>query len=269
MKVTRKMVHIDEDKCNGCGLCIPSCAEGALQIIDGKAKLVSDVYCDGLGACLGDCPLDAISIIEREAEEYDEVAVEKHLVTVRPEANADKSENPACGCSSHNQPVKTDVPPVQSGCPGMAVKSIARPAGGCCSDKVTDHGQTIQSELTNWPVQITLMPPVAPYLNNAKLLISADCVPLAYGDFHKKFIRGRVAVMGCPKLDDGQSYIEKLTIVFARNNILDLVVPYMEVPCCGGLLHIVKEAVKASGKSFPVTFVQVGINGTILGEHTL
>lgn len=264
MKVTRKMVHIDEDKCNGCGLCIPSCAEGALQIIDGKAKLVSDVYCDGLGACLGDCPQDAISMVEREADEYDEIAVEKHLADVRPE------EKPACGCDSHSQPVKQEAPPAHSGCPGMAVKSISHPSGGCCSDKdEADEGGPVQSELTNWPVQITLMPPVAPYLNNAKLLISADCVPLAYGDFHKKFIKGRVAVMGCPKLDDGQAYIDKLTMAFAKNNIIDLVVPYMEVPCCGGLLHIVKEAVKASGKSFPVTFVQVGINGTIIREHAL
>ena len=262
MKVMRKMVHIDEEKCDGCGLCIPSCAEGALQIIDGKAKLVSDVYCDGLGACLGDCPQDAISMVEREAEQYDEVAVEKHLADSKPE------EKSACGCSSHAQPVK--AAPVHTGCPGMAVKSIDRSSGSCCSSKPTeDEGQPIQSELTNWPVQITLMPPVAPYLNNAKLLIAADCVPLAYGDFHRKFIKGRVAIMGCPKLDDGQAYIEKLTMAFANNNIQDLVVPYMEVPCCGGLLHIITEAVKLSGKSFPVTFVQIGINGTILREHTL
>jgi len=290
MKIKRKMVHIDEDKCDGCGLCIPGCAEGALQIIDGKAKLVSDVYCDGLGACLGDCPQDAISMVEREAEVYDEDAVEKHLVDIGRDPLSHKSdhqshdhshdhshgeEQSACGCSSHPQPVRP-VKAAGGGCPGMAVKSIERSGhghghgGGCCgsSNKSSDEAPMV-SELTNWPVQITLMPPVAPYLANAKLLIAADCVPMAFADFHKNFVKGRVALMGCPKLDNAQSYIEKLTMVFANNVIVDVVVPYMEVPCCGGLLRIVSEAVKHSGKDIVVKFVKIGINGTILGEHSL
>jgi Pyruvate/2-oxoacid:ferredoxin oxidoreductase delta subunit len=249
MKVKRKMVHIDEDKCDGCGLCVPSCAEGALQIIDGKAKLVSDVYCDGLGACLGDCPKDAISIVEREAEEFDEEAVEKHLSSISKKEEPSKTQRPAFG-----------------GCPGMAAKSIQRkdPA----DEKEAVSGD-VSSQLANWPVQITLIPPVAPYLANASLLICADCVPMAYGDFHSRFVKGRVVLMGCPKLDDGESYVAKLSTIFSMNTIKDVVVPYMEVPCCGGLVSIVKRALADCGKDIPVTFVKVGIGGDIQAEDTL
>ncbi len=250
MKIKRKMVVIDEDKCDGCGLCVPSCAEGALQIIDGKARLVSDVYCDGLGACLGDCPRDAITVEEREAEEYDQKAVDVHLEKI-----------------GRQEKHKRTAAPVHMGCPGMAVKKIERKEVTKASEG--DSAPAMSSRLTNWPVQIKLVPPSAPYLQGAKLLIAADCVPMAYADFHRRFVEGRVALMGCPKLDDAQFYIEKLTMLFQNNDIIDVIVPHMEVPCCTGIIHIVKSAVEASGKSIPMHFVQIGINGEILNERTI
>ena len=257
MKVIRKMVHIDEDKCDGCGLCIPSCAEGALQIVNGKARLVSDVYCDGLGACLGDCPQGAISMVDREAEEYDEEAVEKHL-----SSKNDVTEKPVMSKFSQASHL--------GGCPGLAVRSIAHDTcEKSMKQSVKDNGGEVPSMLVNWPVQITLVPPVAPYLSNARLLISADCVPMAYGNFHKRFVQGRVVLMGCPKLDDGESYIEKLAVIFSMNTIVDVVVPYMEVPCCGGLLVIVKKALEKSGKQIPVTLVKIGIGGDVQKEECL
>ena len=232
MKVRRKMVKIDEEKCNGCGLCVPACAEGALQIIDGKARLVSDVYCDGLGACLGECPQDAITIEEREAEQFDEEAVHEHLK-------------------------KSQKPPAPMGCPGMAAKSFARPKETKGEGEVGD----ISSRLTNWPVQIKLVSPQAPYLQGAKLLIAADCAPFAYADFHRKFVEDRVVLIGCPKLDDGEFYIEKLAAIFSANDIKDIAIPYMEVPCCHGLLYIVDQALAKAGKKVPITQTMIGLDG--------
>ena len=247
MKVKRKMVKIDEDKCNGCGLCVPSCAEGALQIIDGKAKLLSDVYCDGLGACLGDCPQGAISIEEREAEEFDEKAVEVHLERMKKEEQKKESK------------------PVFTGCPGMAAKSIQRTE----DEKETVQTGSISSKLTNWPVQIKLVSPQAPYLQGASLLIAADCVPFAYADFHRKFVDGRVVLVGCPKLDDADFYIEKLAMIFAKNEIKDTAIPYMEVPCCHGLLRIVELALQKAGKTIPVTATMIGLDGEIRNTREL
>ncbi|MDI7260141.1 MAG: 4Fe-4S binding protein, partial [Thermodesulfobacteriota bacterium] len=210
---TRKIVLIDKEKCNGCGLCIPNCAEGALQIIDGKAKLVSDKFCDGLGACLGHCPEDAITIIEREAEEFDEKAVELHL-------HREKDSQP--------QPKPQ---PEFTGCPSSRVLQFQVPKP---IEKV--NATPSESMLTQWPVQLKLVPVNAPYFEDADLLVAADCVPFAYPDFHQDFLKGKSVVVGCPKLDDIQLYREKLTEILRTNSIKSVTVPFMEVPCCFGLV---------------------------------
>ena len=234
----RKIVKIDEEKCTGCGLCIPNCAEGALQIVDGKAKLVKEIYCDGLGACLGHCPEDAITIEERDAGAFDEEATKKHLQEIK------KKEE------------KKDLP---CGCPGTAVKSFK---------KSTTSGQRLttkktESELTHWPVQLMLVPVTAPYLKDADLLIAADCVPFSYPDFHQDLLKGKVLVIGCPKLDAATIYEEKLAEIFKLNNIKSVTVAHMEVPCCFGLNQIVNEALRLSGKKIPLKEITVGIRGDL------
>ena len=241
---TRKIVNINEKKCTGCGLCIPNCAEGAIQIIDGKAKLVSEKFCDGLGACLGHCPEDAIKVIEREAEEFDEMAVEVHL-------------------HQHNETqARPDHPPVFTGCPSSMTMHFkapeVRPEPG--------SAETSVSQLTQWPVQLKLVPVNAPYFRDADLLVAADCVPFAYPDFHRDFLKGKAVVVGCPKLDDIQFYCQKLTEIFKANSIRSVTVPYMEVPCCFGLVKAVEEAIAASGKKIPLKKIKIGIRGQIQTE---
>ena len=236
---TRKIVKIDEERCNGCGLCIPNCAEGALQIIEGKAKLVSDKFCDGLGACLGHCPQDAITVIEREADQFDEEAVEAHL-----HHNKEARPEPFTGCpSSRTMHFKVVEPKNESG----SARSAA-------------------SMLSQWPVQLKLVPVKAPYFEEADLLVAADCVPFAYPNFHQDFLRGKTVVVGCPKLDDIHFHIEKLTEIFKTNSIKSVTVPYMEVPCCSGLVRAAEEAIKASGKDIPFKKVKIGIRGDIKPE---
>ena len=237
MRQTRKIITIDEEKCNGCGLCVSACAEGALQVIDGKAKLISEMYCDGLGACIGECPQGAIVITEREAEAFDEKAVTANMV--------------------HR---KTELP---CGCPGSAVREI-RPIGIQGAPAAP-----APSSLANWPIQLMLIPTGAPYLAQADLVIAADCVPCAVGDFHRRFVEGRVLIIACPKLDNGDYYVEKLAEMFAKNPIRSLMVPFMEVPCCGGLVRIVRAALQKAGTKIPTTFVKVGINGQIMDEMIL
>jgi len=239
----RKIVRIDEEKCTGCGLCIPNCAEGALQIVDGKARLITDKFCDGLGACLGHCPEDAITIIEREAEEFDEKAVEAHL---------------------HQQKEATQPHPHQyehqfGGCPSSKVLQFEPPQSGVDSSPK----ESSVSQLTHWPVQLKLVPVEAPYFQDADLLISADCVPFAYPDFHKDFLKGKALVIGCPKLDDIQLYKEKLTAIFKTNSIKSVTVPFMEVPCCFGLVKATEDAIESSGKNIPLKKVKIGIRGEI------
>lgn len=254
----REMVKIDEDKCDGCGLCVPSCAEGAIQIIDGKAKLVSDSLCDGLGACLGDCPQGAITVEKRSAAEFDEVAVEDHLKKIGRKF------------IPHSHP----VPPV-GGCPSAQVKSFSPPAtgGGCPSAKlmnfskqeaaVTDESGQRPSELRQWPVLLNLVPPTAPFLEGKEVLLSADCAPFAYADFHKDILKGRSVVVGCPKFDDAQLYIEKLSAMIKGGGITKLVVAHMEVPCCSGLIAIAKQAIEASGIDMPLETIKIGIQGEL------
>ncbi len=241
----RKIVTIDEEKCNGCGLCIPNCAEGAIQLVDGKAKLISDKFCDGLGACLGHCPQDAITVTERAAEEFDERAVEAHLH------------------KKHETEAKPKVEPLFTGCPSSRTMHFKAPKP--VAEKGT-HASS-PSMLTQWPVQLKLVPVNAPYFLDADLLIVADCVPFAYPDFHQNFLRGKAVVVGCPKLDDIQLYREKLTEIFKTNSIKSVTVPYMEVPCCFGLVKATEDALQASGKNIPFKKVKIGIRGKIQAEE--
>ena len=227
----RKIVKIDEEKCNGCGLCIPNCAEGALKIIDGKAKLMSDEFCDGLGACLGHCPQDAIKVIEREATAFDEEAVKKHLTHQDEKAP--------------QVPIQENIP---CGCPGSAVQDRRDEK----SSQTTVEAGKLQSELRQWPIQLHLVPPTAPYLKNADLLIAADCVPFAYADFHRDFLKDKVLVIGCPKLDDAEFYVEKLANILKSNDIKSITIVNMEVPCCFGLQRITEDAIKKSDKVIPL-----------------
>jgi len=245
----RKIVQIDAEKCNGCGLCVPSCAEGAITIVNGKAVLSADNLCDGLGACLGDCPVDAIRIIERDADEFDEAAVETHLQAIgrpAPHGSADHAQkSPPHGHSG-------------GGCPGskaMTLEPTVKAEG-------TEAGAR-QSRLGQWPVQLHLVPTAAPYFQNADLLIAADCVPFAYADFHKDFLAGKALVIGCPKLDDNNFYLEKLTELFRVSTIRSITVMRMEVPCCGGIVMAARQALAACGKDIPFKEISVSIRGEI------
>ena len=244
----RKIVHIDETKCDGCGLCVPSCAEGAIQIVNGKARLVSDVYCDGLGACLGECPRGAIRIVEREADAFDEAAVAaSRAAAVR--ASSAVGPHTAMAVNHHGL----------GGCPGSRVISRAVPAADASEP---EHGAK-QSRLGQWPVQLKLVPVDAPFLQDADLLLAADCAPFAYADFHRDFLDGKALLVGCPKLDDNEYYTGKLTEMFRVSSIRSVTVVRMEVPCCGGIEAAAKRAVAASGKNIPCRVVTIGIKGDI------
>ncbi|MDA8083347.1 MAG: hypothetical protein M0024_06795 [Nitrospiraceae bacterium] len=235
----RNIIEIDEEKCNGCGNCVTDCAEAALQIVNGKAKLVKEIYCDGLGACLGGCPTGALKIVQRDSDPFDEHATEKHMAELK------------------------KVKEIPRGCPGTKSMDFSgqheQDAGG------SGVAET-KPELTNWPVQLKLIATTAPYLNNADLLLAADCTAFSAINFHGRFIRGKKVIIGCPKLDDSQAYFEKLTEIFRLNEIKSLTVVRMEVPCCGGLSFIAKKAVEASGREIPYNEVVIGIKGEIKSE---
>jgi Fe-S-cluster-containing hydrogenase component 2 len=236
-KNIRKIVRIDEGKCNGCGVCVPACAEGALQIIDGKAKLISEAYCDGLGACLGGCPQGAITIEERVAAEFDADATKLNL----------KKEN-------HTM---EELP---CGCPSTTVTQFERhKTTGSTAGEVTEQ----RSMLSHWPVQLTLVPPVAPFLQGADLLLAADCVPFAYAGFHQDFIKEHALLVACPKLDDFQAHLKKLSDILSYSSVKSLTVVHMEVPCCSGLVHMVKQAMKLVDKDIPLKEVTIGIKGDL------
>ena len=230
--VARKIVQIDEELCNGCGQCIPNCAEGALQIVDGKARIVKEMYCDGLGACLGHCPEGAITIIEREADPFDEEAVHAHLAGQ--EAHQPAQETLACGCPS------TVVQNLEASAPAPTIGSSA---------------------LRQWPVQLNLVPLEAPFFDDADLLVMADCVPVAYPNLHASLLPGRTVVIGCPKFDDARGYAEKLGEILKRNDVRSVTVAHMEVPCCSGLNWVVEGAVAASGKQIPVRRHVITVRG--------
>ncbi len=239
----RNIIEIDESKCNGCGICIDACHEGALKLINGKAKLVSDSYCDGLGNCLPECPTGAIEIVEREADAFDEEAVKKHMdsKSIMPA----KDNNLACGC------------------PGTMARTIEKrpstPAQSVKQDVVTGK----ESQLRQWPCQIKLVPVNAPYLANSHLLVAADCTAYAYSNIHQDFMRNKITLIGCPKLDDGD-YSEKLTEILKRNEIKSVTVLRMEVPCCGGIVQAVKSALVNSGKMIPWNVVTISTDGGII-----
>jgi ferredoxin len=231
----RKIVEIDEDRCDGCGLCAQACAESAIRIIDGKARLISETYCDGLGACLGECPQGAITISEREAEGFDEEAVRRHL------NDMDRDDREV------------------SSCPGSRMIELAENQPPAAQEKIT-----ISSRLRNWPVQLRLAPVDAPYFRDAHLLLAADCVPFALPDFHSRLLEGKVLLVGCPKLDDAAFYTRKLTSILRENDIKSLTVAHMEVPCCFGLIELAKRAILESGKDIEFRTVKVGIRGELL-----
>ncbi|MBW8036670.1 MAG: 4Fe-4S ferredoxin [Planctomycetes bacterium] len=237
----RNIVKIDEEKCNGCGDCVNACAEGAIQIIDGKAKLVSEIYCDGLGACLGHCPMDAIIIEKRESAEFDEKATEEHLK----QQNQPKEEPLVCGCpGTMAQSFKKDVP-------------------------VEGSGGDVPSQLAQWPVQLKLVSPAAPYFKGADLLLVADCVPFAMGDFHGKLLKQKPIAIGCPKLDDVDFYIEKLSDIITQSGLKSLTVVHMIVPCCSGLTYIAKQAVEKSGVNLDMEDITISLEGEITNSQKL
>ena len=252
----RNIIRIDEAKCDGCGQCVSGCAEGALQVIDGQARLVSETYCDGLGACLEKCPQGAITVEQREAGEFDETAVQQHLRRIQ-------APDPA--------PALTAVPrfggiPLQAGaiggCPSARSQSL--PKAPDTARAAVGTGTAIAPQLRNWPVQLHLAPIQAPYFQNARLLLAADCVPFAYPEFHSQLLAGRVLLIACPKLDDTAAYRRKLPQILAANSIQSIDIAYMEVPCCTGLVHLVKEALAESGRPIPVRLIRIGIRGQVL-----
>lgn len=246
MKVKRKIIEIDEELCDGCGLCVPSCAEGAIEIIEGKAKLVKDIYCDGLGACLGECPNGALTIIEREADEFDEEAVEEFLKSKKSD-EATKEEVLACGCPSAQ---------IQEFVPTQSRSEANKPVMQNC----------ITSALTHWPVQIRLVPPKAPFLKNADLLVAADCTPVAYPNLHNDFLKGKVVLLGCPKFDNVEEYIQKFTDIFKTADIRSITIVIMEVPCCSGLPAIVKRGLEIAGKDIPIEQIIISTQGQVLNR---
>ena len=236
----RNIVKIDEEKCDGCGECVHACAEGAIKIVNGKAKLISEVYCDGLGACIGPCPQDAITVEQRESAEFDEEATKKHLA---------QQESPE--------------PQGEFVCPGVATQNIRQKSTPAQAE--TD----VPSQLANWPIQLMLIPPQAPYLEEADLLLAADCVAFAMGNFHNNLLKDRVVIIACPKLDNAEFYIKKLSEIIKINNLKSLKVVHMEVPCCFGLTHITQEAIAAAQTDIAFEDVTVNLKGEIIKSEKI
>ncbi len=249
----RKIIHIDEEKCNGCGACAAACHEGAIEMVDGKAKLMRDDYCDGFGDCLPNCPTGAITFTEREAAAYDKEAVEKHMAE---RAQAQAPAAPSLKDMPH--PPRGGHP---GGCPGKAMRQFNREAAP--AENTPNAPQSSQSRLGQWPCQIKLVPVNAPYFDGAKLLIAADCTAYAYARMHDDFMKGHITLIGCPKLDEGD-YTEKLTQIIAKNNIKEVSIVRMEVPCCGGLENAAKRAIQNSGKFLPWHVTTISLDGKIL-----
>jgi NAD-dependent dihydropyrimidine dehydrogenase PreA subunit len=254
-QTTRKIVHIDEEKCDGCGLCVPNCAEGAIKIINGKAKLLAENLCDGLGACLGHCPKGAIHIEERPAADFDEHAVQQHLNQQEAPVAHFTLTPSLSSLMPHSSPI------AHTGCPGSGMRMLqrkpAQPASAAGSLQRP-------SQLGQWPVQLALVPVAGPIWENADVLIAADCVPFAYPEFHEQMLAGKTLAIACPKLDDIEPYVQKLATIFANNPIQSITVAHMEVPCCTGIVRIVHAALALSGRTdLPVRDITIGIHGTL------
>ncbi len=275
----RKIIQIDEEKCDGCSNCVPECHEGALQIIDGKARLISDLFCDGLGACLGHCPTGALTVVEREAEPYDEKKVmetivkggpnviKAHLKHMRDHKEFEFLTQAIDYLNDHNIPVPVfDEQPKQSascGCPGSQEKLFIK------ENEDDETGQR-KSQLTQWPIQLHLVSPTAAYYRNSNLLLAADCCAFSYGDFHKDFIKGKSIAIACPKLDSNkQVYLDKLITMINDASLQSITVVIMQVPCCGGLAQLAQQAVEHANRKIPVTVVVIGIEGEILQKVEL
>lgn len=257
MKNVRKIIQIDEELCNGCGQCVPDCAEGSLRIIDGKARLVADKLCDGLGACLGSCPTGALKIIERSADEFDEKAVEEYLAEEKAKAQPKQAKTMDCGCaSSHIQTFAPRSAPAMSPCQSANIPSRINPAKNGIS------------ELTHWPVQIRLIPPHAPFLHNADILVAADCTAVAVRNFQEKYLAGKTVMMGCPKFDDAESYVQRFAEIIDSCNIKSLTILIMEVPCCSAMNVIIRKALERSGKNVPVEQITISTRGEELARKT-
>ncbi|MDA8164324.1 MAG: 4Fe-4S dicluster domain-containing protein [Desulfobacteraceae bacterium] len=246
MKIMRKIIDINEELCTGCGQCVPSCAEGALTIVDGKARMIGEKYCDGLGACLGECPTGALKVIEREAEDFDEEAVEELMLRKEEEAGA--GQKLACGC------------------PSMHIQSF-QPAPSSCeaANRPVTTGAP-GSALTHWPVQIRLVPPTAPFLKGADLLVAADCTPVAFPRFHQELLPGRVVMVGCPKFDDAEAYVQKFAEIFTIAGLKSITLARMEVPCCGALRAIVDKALARANRTIPLEEIVISPRGEIVRQ---
>jgi ferredoxin len=267
----RKIIRIDEEKCNGCGQCIPNCPEGALQVIDGKARLISDLFCDGLGACIGHCPQGAITIEEREAEKYEERRVMEniikqgkntiiaHLKHLKEHNELEYLKEAEQFLKERNMEVSLEVKDMHqghghSGCPGAKIMEFKNKEPQPLAGRQPSH-------LRQWPIQLMLVPAIAPFLNNSDILVAADCVPFAYADFHQELLKGKVLLVGCPKFDDTEIYRQKLYQIISNNNIRSITYAHMEVPCCSGLIPIIEQAINVSGKTVPFNDVIIGIKG--------
>ena len=234
----RQVIRIDQKKCDGCGMCVPSCAEGAIQIVDGKAMLLADRFCDGLGACLGACPQGALTVEEREAEEF---------------------VGPAPGAAPHEGKAESKAPESEVFvCPGSRMQQFQRREGA---------PEAAPSALGHWPVKLRLVAPKAPFFKEARLLVAADCAPFAAGDFHARYLEGKALVCGCPKFEDQEANIEKLTAILRENDIQEITIVNMEVPCCFGLVQVVRQALEAAGKSLPVTICTLSAAGQVLQQQ--
>lgn len=247
MKIKRKIIEIDEKLCDGCGQCVPSCAEGAIKIVNGKAKLVSDKFCDGLGACIGECPNNALKIIEREAEDFNGEAVEEYLKSID---DFESKHEPALAC----------------GCPSSQIQSFNL-SSTSNSEKISLSQNRSISALSHWPVQIKLVPPDAPFLKEAHLLVAADCTSIAYPNFHEDFIKWKVVLIGCPKFDDVVEYVEKFAEIFKIADIKHITVVVMEVPCCQNLPIIIKKGMKLAGKNIPLDLAVITTRGDIQNKQ--
>lgn len=253
--IMRKIVKIDEEKCNGCGACVPACVEGALQIIDGKARLVSETYCDGLGACLGKCPQDAITIEEREARVFGKEATQRHAAQTRGTAAHAATDCPSANVVQFAREARPEEERLPCGCPSTTVCRFEHTEAAPTADQA--------STLTQWPLQLTLVPPGAPFLRGADVLLVGDCVPFAYGSFHRDFLKDHAVLVTCPKLDDFGAHQQKLTEILRRSDIRSLSALHMEVPCCFGLAHMAQAAIAASGRDIPLTEITVSVRGDI------
>ena len=284
--VKRQIIRIDEDKCTGCGECIPNCPEGALQVIDGKARLISDLFCDGLGACIGHCPEGAITTEEREAEEYDERRVmanivkqgrnviKAHLHHLREHNQRQYLQQAVEFLKENNIDVPLEVHKPQHlpcGCPSSSVQTFNRnqAPGTDVTARTAATVPKIESALTQWPVQLMLVPPGAPFLQGRDLVIAADCVSYCYGSFHQDFLKDKSLLIACPKLDDTAYYQEKLIEIFKTSDIKSITVLHMEVPCCSGLVYITKKALVAANRKIPAKEMTIGIKGDIKGESAM